>query len=484
MLTNSADLGAGELGWGFKSFAKGLAKGVGKVGKGVVKTAVVNPTKIAAKSAYSTGKGVTTATGQVAKGKFTSAGKSLVKAGLAPVKGGVAIAKQASKAVTDLALYPVRSRLTTLKNRRANLLAFQARGSKTPTTIEKAQARKDVKSMLSKQGPHGKMLSWLAGPEYNYDGLGVVGYDDAALAAIATALTATAARILTDAAKSKFAPVDAAKAGGAAAAATAVKAAAGTSAGQKIVAAKEIVEETAALEPTEPVTSEEVAAEPVVEAEEAAVEEETSNVEGALAGFGMLEGFRGVAEEAAAPAAMDESTAKQVGSAAQRIVCGMSAPALNAIGGVSAVKVAGSLCAAVSAGDDTSVRRLLPAAVQIAARATNVFAADAFRMGYMNEGGLPAAGFGGPLEDLKKRRGKKGKMKRYLELSGLQGITADDLGRVAAFAGASPDELAFGLAGVDSTDLQAGQTAATGSNLVLVPSLIAVAAGLWIAFKG
>ena len=424
--------------------------------------------------------GTATAAGKLVRGDVTGAGKSFVKAQLEPVKGGVALTKhagktayQASKAVTDLALKPIRSRLGTLKDRRAKLLAWNKRRSRVPTTVEKAQARKDVKSMLSSKGPHGKMLAWLAGPTFAGE-LGVVGYDDAALAAIATALTASLVKIINDAAKSKFAPADAAKAG----------TAAGLTTAAQVISPTAPAEETAAEEPAAPVTQEEVTAEPTVEAEEAAVEEETSNVEGALAGFGMLDGFLSVAEEAAAPAAMQESTAKQVGSAAQRIVCGMSAPALNAIGGVSAVKVAGSLCAAVSAGDDASVRRLLPAAVQIAARATNVFAADAFRLGYMTEGGMPSAGFGGPLEDLKRRRGKKGAMRRYLELSGFQGITADDLGRVAAFAGADPEALAFGLAGVDSTDLQAGQTAATGSNFVLLPSLIAVAAGLWIAFKG
>ncbi len=487
LTTNDQGTSSAELGWGFKSLARGIAKGV----KGAVKTTVIAPTKFAVKKtlveptkiiAKSTGRMVTgtaRAAGQVARGKFTAAGKSFVRAGLEPVRGGAELTKQqakaayqASKAVTDLALKPIRSRLGTLKDRRAKLLAWNKRRSRVPTTVEKAQARKDVKSYLSSKGPHGKMLAWLAGPTFAGE-LGVVGYDDAALAAIATALTASLVKIIGDAAKSKFAPADAAKAGAAAGL---------TSVVQKIspTAPPPSEEESAA----EPITEEEVEAEPEVEAEEAAVEEETSNVEGALAGFGMLDGFRGVAEEAAAPAAMSENTAKQVGSAAQRIICGLSVPALNAIGGVSAVKVAGSLCAAVSAGDDASVRRLLPAAVQIAARATNVFAADAFRLGYMNEGGMPSAGFGGPLEDLKRRRGKKGAMRRYLELRGLEGITADDLGAVAAFAGADPESLAFGLAGVDSTDLRAGVDAAKGSNLVLAPALLAVAAGLWIAFRG
>jgi len=495
MLTTTTGMQSAELGFGFKSFVKK----VGGAAKGVVKTTVVAPTKFAVKKtlveptkivAKSTGRMVTgtaQAAGKLAKGDVTGAGKSFVKASLEPVRGGAELtthaaktAYQASKAVTDLALKPIRSRLGTLKDRRAKLLAWNRRQSKVPTTAEKAQARKDVKAHLSSKGPHGKMLSWLAGPTFAGE-LGVVGYDDAALAAIATALAASLAKIVNDAAKSKFAPADAAKAGASAGAAAAVQQ--DTAAGQTYRTVKEVQDEVKA-EAAEPVTQEEVAAEPAAEAEEAATDEETSNVEGALYGFGMLDGFRGVAEEAAAPAAMTENTAKQVGSAAQRIVCGMSAAALNAIGGVSAVKVAGSLCQAVSTGDDATVRRLLPSAVQIASRATNVFAADAYRRGYMNEGGMPASGFGGPLEDLKRRRGKKGAMKRYLELEGFRGVTADDLGRVAAFSGADPESLAFGLAGVDAADLRAAQDSATGSNLVLAPALIAVAAGLWMAFRG
>lgn len=486
-----------ELGWGFKS----LVKKVGGVAKGVVKKTVVaptkfvtqktliEPTKIVAKSTGRMVTGTASAAGKLVKGDVTGAGKSFVKASLEPVRGGAELTKQqakaayqASKAVTDLALSPIRSKLNTLKNRRANLLAWTRRKSKVPTTAEKAQARKDVKSMLSSKGPHGKMLAWLAGPPSTsaLGEFGVIGYDDAALAAIATALTASLVKIISDAAKSKFAPTDAAKAG-AAAGLTSVAAKVAPVDAQKARPAAEMPPEEAPA--AEPVTQEEVAAEPAAEAEEAATEEETSNVEGALDGFGMLQGFSGVAEEAAAPAAMKEDTAKAVGSAAQRIVCAMSAPALNAIGGVSAVKVAGSLCQAVSAGDDATVRRLLPSAVQIAARASNVFASEAFRLGYMQAGGMPSSGFGGPLEDLKRRRGKKGAMKRYLELSGIRGVTADDLGMVAAFAGSDPESLSFGLAGVDSADLRAGVDAAKGSSLLLAPVIFVAVAGLFIALR-
>lgn len=464
MLTNSADLESAELGWGLRS----LARGVAKVGKGVVKKTVVAPTKLAYKSA------------KVAT-KYTV---------VEPTKFAAKTTLKATKAITNLALRPVRSRLGTLKDRRARLLSYQRRRSLAPTVAEKAQARKDVKSMLASKGPHGKMLAWLAGPTFAGE-LGVVGYDDAALAAIATALTASLVKIMADAAKSKFAPADAAKAGVAAGlttAATKLSPAAeaalapAAAAAEKARAATRAVEESAAAaeEAAEPVTQEEVAAEPTVEAEEAATDQETSNVEGVLDGLGWLDGFRGVAEEAAAPAAMSESTARQIGSAAQRIVCSMSAPALNAIGGVQAVKVAGSLCAAVSVGDDATVRRTLPAALQIAAQATNAFAADAYRLGVERGGGLPSAGFGAAvsLTAMKRRRGKKGK--RYLEM---MGVTADELGMVAAFAGADPGDLSFGLAGVTADDLQASTAAATGSSAVLLVPGLALAIGLWAALR-
>ena len=115
---------------GFWSKVKGAAKTVGKgavsSSKWAVQRTIVDPTKIAAKGALAVGKGTVAVGTNVAKGNVTGALKSVVKVGLAPAQTGVSMVKsagttvyQASKAVTNIALAPLRSRLNTLKDRRA-----------------------------------------------------------------------------------------------------------------------------------------------------------------------------------------------------------------------------------------------------------------------------------------------------------------------------------------------------------------------------
>jgi hypothetical protein len=461
MITDDAnlDLEGTELGWGFKSLFKKVGKGVAAVGKGAVKSV--------AKTAYTGGKfGLKTAYkgGKLATTTAYKGGKLAVKTAL-----------KIPKALADLALWPVRKQLGTLKNRRAALLAVQNRGTKTPTTAEKAQARKDVKSMLSAKGPHGKMLAYLAGGESLFAGeLGVVGYDDAALAAISTALLSTAVKIVKDAASSKFAPVDALKAGVKAGGSTGFENLTNTSAGQKASAAYQSLEnkagavttaadeyaaKAAALVPeeeepaAEPVTPAEVAAEPVIEAKEEALETETEEVAGALAGAGLLNGFMEAAPAAAVPEAMPEKTARRIALASQQLLCRMSQPALVAIGGIHAPQIASALCQGMAAGDDATVRAVLPGAVQIAARISADIASQAVTQG------LPNNGFGG---------------------IGTAGDDLREIGMLAAFDGADPEGLAYGLAGVGASELSA---AGTGSALVPVAAGLITAVGLWFAWK-
>jgi hypothetical protein len=461
--------------------------------KFVVKKTLVDPTKIVAKSAYRAGAGTVSATGKLVKGDVTGAAKSFVKAGLEPVRGGAQLTKhaaktglQVTKAVTDLALRPLRGKLNTLKDRRAKKLAWDKRRSTLPTVAERAQARKDVKGMLASKGPHGKMMAWLAGGPMFAGELGVVGYDDAALAAIATALTASAVKIIQDAAKSKFAPADAAKAGAAAGLTT---------------AAEQIAPETTAfVREVQKTTPEEVAQETVTQAEEAATEAATEEVEEALEGAGFFGGFREAADVALAPATMTENVARRIAGAAQRMVCGMSAPALAAIGGLEAINVAGTLCRAITVGDETAVRAVLPSVVQIAARAANDMAARTLPIGIRASGGLPNDGFGAA------RRAKKGRRAatpfdtcvrfqmnefgagrsdaEYACQDYARGLSGSEIGMLAALDGADLEGLAFGLAGVGSDDLAAASAAASMPVLALAPAGIAVLAGLWMAFRG
>jgi hypothetical protein len=469
MLTNTAGLG-----WGWKSLnpvkvikktvvapTKFLTKKAVDSSKWAVKRTIVQPTQMVAKSAVGVTKASVGVATKLAKGDVTGAAKSAVAVAKAPAqlaydttKHAAGTVTQASKAAMDFVLAPLRSKLGTFKMRRATKIAMDRRGSNAPTAAEKAQARKDVKSYLSAKGPHGKMLAWLAGGPMFAGELGVVGYDDAAIAAIATALTATAVKIISDAAKSKFAPAAAVKQGAAAGTAVAAQAA------QEKVAQylPPVAEEEAA--PAEPVTQEEVAAEPAAEAEEEATATDTEAMEGALAGLGMLAGFAGVAEEAVAPASMTETTAKRIAGAAQRMVCGMSAPALNAIGGLEAVNAAGTLCRAAAAGDEAAVRAVLPSVVQIASRAASTFATTALNMGVRNEGGLPNDGFGGSLA-----------------------ADPSDMGALLAFDGADPEGLAYGLAGVTPDDLAAEASATEVPVLALLPAVALAAVGFWMAFR-
>lgn len=523
--------GLGDLGFGWKSIGRGIKK-VGKAAvvnptKFVVQKTVVAPTKIAAKSAVGVTKASVAVGTNVARGNVKGAFKAATRVALAPAQLTVALTKDAaktglalSKAITNIALRPVRSRLNTIKNRRAKKLAWDNRKSAVPTVAENAQARKDTKSWLSSKGPHGKILSFLAGSPMMAGELGVVGYDDAAIAAIATALVATASKLITDAAKGKFAPADAAKEGAGAGLTTGVQTALPTAkvamqnfaprtsaAVATAVQAKRDVEQAAQedaaeVAANEAATQEEVAAEPAAQAEEAATDAETAATEEALEGAGLLRGFLAGADVAVAPASMDETVARRIASTAQRMVCQMSAPALAAIGGMEAVNAAGTLCRAVAAGDEATVRAVLPSVVQIAARAAGDMTIRALPMGVQRAGGLPNEGFGGVPTELwvgasaKKKKSFKLCVKaqmQELEASRddaeyscqdeLRGISPDDMGMLAALDGADPEGLAFGLAGVIPEDLSATEAATAIPTSMLVASGLVALAGFWMAFK-
>jgi hypothetical protein len=505
MITNNADLttmaGAGELGWSWKS-VKGAVKKVGKAAivnptKFVAQKTIIDPTKMVAKSAVGVAKSSAAVGTNIARGRFKEAAKSAGRVALAPARLAVDTTKHAaktgyavSKAVTNVALKPLRTRLNTLKDRRAKKIAFDKRRSTVPTVAERAQARKDVKAYLSAKGPHGKMLSYLAGPDY-YDGLGVVGYDDAAIAAVATALTASLVKMIGDAAKSKFAPADAVKAG-AAAGGTVVAQTAAAKLAPVAQTVQKISEEAAAL----PVTAEEVAQETAVAAEEAATEAATEAMEGALESAGLLAGFREAVPEAAVPAAMSMSTARKLAGAAQRAVCGMPASAIAAIGGSQAVNVVGSFCRALAAGDDAGVRAALPGVVRIASRTALDVASQALTYPLPNEGFGCSSCFGRAPG-----RGKKaGRYSPFATCVAFKvqslgysrqdalaacattaNLSGDEIGLLAAFAGADIEGLSYGLAGVDAQDISAAADAAGGSVLALLPAGLAVLAGLWMA---
>ncbi len=59
---------------------------------------------------------------------------------------------------------PVKNKVHTLRDRRANKLAWDKRKSRTPNAAEKAEAKSWTQAKLKGQGPHGQILALFAGP--------------------------------------------------------------------------------------------------------------------------------------------------------------------------------------------------------------------------------------------------------------------------------------------------------------------------------
>lgn len=156
----------GQLGFSITSPFKAVGRGVATAGKAVGHGAVV---------------------GAKATGRATVVGAKTVG------KGALAVGKLALKPaewLAHVAMTPVRNRVHTLRDRRANKIAWDKRKSRTPTPAERAEAASWTKSKLKSQGPHGQVLALFAGPpirlrepdEYN-----------ARMGEVVTAATVTAA---------------------------------------------------------------------------------------------------------------------------------------------------------------------------------------------------------------------------------------------------------------------------------------------------
>lgn len=135
--------------------------------------------------------------------------KALKKVG----KGVLKVAKVAampvafvSVAAFKLATKPIRSKLSTLKKRRALKLAWDRRRSTTPTPAENAEARTWAKASLRRKGPHGVILATLAGDDALFgDALGIA---PAAIVAAAPVLLKVLDLAMKSFAKEGSAPAD------------------------------------------------------------------------------------------------------------------------------------------------------------------------------------------------------------------------------------------------------------------------------------
>lgn len=415
MLTSTTDLG--DFGWGIRSIGRGLKK----VGKGAVKG-----TKFVAKK---TGKGI------VKGGK--AVGRGTVK--VAKVAGKVALAP--AKFAFNLAMKPLRSRLGTLKNRRAKKIAWDRRKSKAPTKVEQAEAKRWLRKDLKKKGPHGKLLAVLAGSPPISGPLGELGEPvSASLVAAVPVLTLLLNNMIKAYAGGSTAPADPEKTPPSK---EATPAAAEDATDDAAAAAVE-----AEVEPTTTEEVQEVAQEVTEEAAQEATEEA---LEGAL-----LAGLTEAAEIAVFPAGITENNAQKIAGAAQRLVCGMSIEALQALGGPKAPNVVGTFCQAIAANDSAIVRASLPFVVQLAAH----FSANCV-MGLQ----LDTEPFTFGEADL-------------------DGTLLHDIGMLSVLNEADSQDLAFALAGVEPGDLDAASASVSMSHLALLPAGIAVLAGFWMLTRG
>ena len=445
---DNLDLGDfGDLGWGIRSIGRGIKKGAKGVAKGAVK-----------------------GTKAVVTNKYV---KTAAKVAM-PL---TYVAAKVSKAAFNLAVKPIRWQLNKLKGGRANVVAARA-GRGTPNAADQAQARKDTKALLSKKGPHGKMLAYLAdGPSFAGE-LGAAGVDDAALIAAAGALTALAKKLVTDAARAGFTAATTAaakKISPKATAAVQTVARATQTAEQAATQAQQTAAQAAQVEQeVEQVTPEEVQQEVATTVEETAQEAGDEALEGA--------GFFGLAEETRAlianPAAMPPVIASRVASATQSLMCNLSPSDLITIGGESAARIGAALCDARKRGDAVRVRALMPQAVQIAAmgakRLSDEIATAAYASPNASEFGFAPRAWRN-LQERKRLIGKKAKRR-----TAFYGVSPAEVTLLAALNGASSDDLAYGLAGADAV----GAKPAVVTALAMLPALAAVGAGIWAMTRG
>lgn len=455
MITNDNGLGFG---------IRSIGRGIKKVGKGAVR-------------------------GVRAGAKVATTGvKTGVKVAKVATKPVVFVAKKVSKAAFNLAVRPVRWQLNKIKGGRAQVIALRA-GRARPTAADQAQARRDTKAWLSSKGPHGKMLAYLAeGPLDTTFGteLGAAGVDDAAIVAAAGTLTAIAAKLVTDAAKSGFTR-----------ATNAVVDKAASTVQNTVAPSAKAAEETAV---TAAETAQEVKTQTAEQAEKVTDE--------ALEGAGFLGEAKNIIKVAADPAGMPKQVAEKVARHSVKLVNSLSPRALSRIGGQPALDVGLRLKSAVQQGRAADIKKLLPLVTQIAAKA----AAEVIDL-TVPQGPSPSQPAGGSIvlgaaegvfaTEIDSRTGypvyvdrsvlaatkrrllllrnakvwgvKKGKIPVLATTPArVSEMNAAGLGLLASLAGADETALAAGLSGVDLSGVSMRKAA-----MVLVPVAAVAALAYW-----
>ncbi len=131
---------------------------------------ITSPFKAVAHAASSAGQAVghgvatgarATGRGAVAAGKV--AGKGAIIAGKVAFAPAL-LTMKASQWLANQAMTPVKNKVHTLRDRRANKLAWDKRKSRTPNAAERAEAKSWTQAKLKSQGPQGLVLALFAGP--------------------------------------------------------------------------------------------------------------------------------------------------------------------------------------------------------------------------------------------------------------------------------------------------------------------------------
>jgi hypothetical protein len=409
-------------------------------------------------------------------------GKAGLKVGMLPATAGLKVAKVVSKAAFNLAVKPIRWQLNKIKGGRAQAIAARG-GHWKPTAADHAQARQDTKAYLASKGPHGKLLSYLAGPsEMGGAELGAAGVDDAAIIAASGMLTALASKLVKDAASSGFSKV-------------AKYVPAGGTAAQAVTYAQQAVAPAAPATPA----AEEVKTQAAEHAEK--VKDE------ALESAGYLGEAESIVKVAANPAGMPKAVAEKVAKHSVTLVKSLSPRALMRIGGQQAADIGARLKSAVQQGRKDEIKQLLPMTTQIAAKAAAEVVDLTVPQGPSPSTRVGSTNMGGASEDelfatdtddrtgylvytdrspaaAAKRRAiltvnakawgiAKGRIPALAVTPAREStMNAAGLGLLASLAGADESALAAGLAGADLEGVTLGKAAMYAVPVVAVAALL------------
>jgi len=189
----------------------------------------------------------------------------------------------------------------------------------------------------------------------------------------------------------------------------------------------------------------------------------------------------GVGRGAYRVASMPVKAALRVANATSGVLCKQGA----STGSAQDAQTASAFCRAMKAKDQVTVRRLLPQATAVAAKAAQAqktyAAARSAYSAPINGAGLgDLSSFRACVKSYVDELGYSVSDARAVCQSEMSG--SDDVNLLAPLYGVNPDELAYALSGVDPSEIGAVMTKTDA--VALAPAAIAVVAGFWMLLRG